>query len=50
MIETVPQQWPEPLQWQCQVLNPLGDKGTPLWVSLITDAKEENSLQASEKY
>ena len=28
-IKSVPQQWSEPLQWQCQVLNLLCHKGTP---------------------
>ena len=34
-IEPVPQQWPktqwpEPQQWQCQILNPLSHQGTPI--------------------
>ena len=29
-IKLVPQQWPKLLQWQCQVLNPLHHKGTPM--------------------
>lgn len=28
-IESVPQQWPEPQQWECQILNPLSYQGTP---------------------
>ena len=28
-IEPVPHQWPEPPQWQCQILNVLSYKGTP---------------------
>ena len=28
--EPVPQQQPEPLQWECQILNPLHHKGTPV--------------------
>ena len=27
--QTEPQQWPGPLQWQCQIINPLHHKGTP---------------------
>ena len=27
--ELVPQQWPKPRQWQCQILNPLSHQGTP---------------------
>lgn len=32
-IEPTQQPWPEPLQWQCQVLNPLSHKGNfrPSW-------------------
>ena len=28
-IKPVPQQWPKPHQWQCQILNSLGHQGTP---------------------
>ena len=28
-IEPAPWQWPEPLQWQCWILNPLHHQGTP---------------------
>ena len=28
-IKPTPQQWPEPLQWQCHILNPLSHQGTP---------------------
>ena len=28
-IEPMPQQWPEPLRCQCQILNPLSHQGTP---------------------
>ena len=28
-IKTIPQQWPKPQQWQCQILNPLHHKGIP---------------------
>ena len=29
-IEPAPWQWPEPQQWQCQVLNPQHHQGTPV--------------------
>ena len=32
--ESVPQQQPEPLQWQCRIHNPLHHKGTPIPIFL----------------
>lgn len=34
--ELVPQQWPKPFRWQCQILNPLSHKRT---LKLISDSK-----------
>ena len=28
-IQPMPQQWPKPLQWQCQILNPVSHRGIP---------------------
>ena len=31
-VKPVPQQWPEPLPWQCQILNLVSHQGTPrMW-------------------
>ena len=29
-IQPLPRQWPEPQEWQCQILKPLGHQGTPI--------------------
>ena len=35
-FETVPQQWPELLQWLCLILNPLRHQGTPYIFPFLT--------------
>ena len=34
-IKPAPELWPEPLQWQCWILNPLSHKGTPIKFSIL---------------
>ena len=34
-FKPMPQLWPEPLQWQCQILNPLSHMGTSLEICLF---------------
>lgn len=49
-IEPIPQQWPRPLQWQCQILILLGPQRTPqilLWLEVVPWANYLNYLSAS---
>ena len=46
-IECMPQQWPKLLQWQCCILNPLCNKGTPdcLFYDVIHWTSQARSFQ-----
>ena len=48
-IKPVPQQWPEPLQWQYQILNPLGHQGTP-WAGTLKELFQGSDLMHIAKW
>ena len=48
-IESMPQQWLQPMQWQCLILNPLSHTGTPTALEVFDRAVLERSLTRGDK-